>query len=208
MDDATNRDNFWLRVRAMLRRNPVAGKMLDGSAATAQRRPNSNRLIDEELRRAWSFAGERKVSMCVLMLEIDCHAEYFSVYGRDAAEDAMDCLERTIAGFLTRENDSYVRQGQAGLVLVLPDMPVLMGRELAKKITLAVRREGLANKESHAGVVTMGMGLAVVNPQEPYDRAVLEEAKIALRKAQRRGLAKLEVSDLRVMEAQKQAMAA
>jgi GGDEF domain-containing protein len=75
---------------------------------------------------------------------------------------------------------------------------MLMGRDLAGKIGHAVRREGLVNKESHAGAVTLGAGLAVVNPEPPFDKDVLNTAKMALRKAQRRGLGRLEIADMRI----------
>jgi len=146
------------------------------------------------------LAAERNVSLCVVALEIDCFGEYLAAYGRDAAEDCLETLERVIASLLKRDEDCCLRLGQSGFLLVLPDMPMLMGRDLANKINQAVRREGLVNKESHAGAVTLGAGLAVVNPEPPFDKDVLETAKMALRKAQRRGLGRLEIADMRVSE--------
>jgi len=83
---------------------------------------------------------------------------------------------------------------------------MLMGRELAMRIMKAVRNEGLVNKESHAGAVTLGAGLAVVNPEPPFDRNVLDVAKQTLRKAQRRGLSRVEIVDMRA-ETKRQAAA-
>lgn len=198
MTESFQKEWFWQRVRTILGRHAALRGSGGAEALEAMRkRYPAGRPIEEELQRAWLMASERRVSLCVVALEIDCHVEYLSAYGRDAAEDCMETLERLIASLLVREDDSCMRLGQSGFVLVLPDMPMLMGRELVMKINQAVRRQGLINKESHAGAVTLGAGLAVVNPEPPYDRNVLDIAKQALRKAQRRGLGRLDIADLR-----------
>lgn len=198
MTDNVGKDRFWQRVRGMLGRHEALRASGGAEALEALRkRYPAGRPVEEELQRGWLFAAERKVSLCVIALEIDCYVDYLSAYGRDAAEDCMEVLERLIASLLVREEDSCMRLGQSSFILVLPDMPMLMGRELALKIGQAVRREGLINKESHAGAVTLGAGLAVVNPEPPYDRNVLDVAKQALRRAQRRGLGRLDIADIR-----------
>ena len=53
------------------------------------------------------------------------------IHGRDAAEDCLESLERVVVSLLKREEDACLRLGQSGLVLILPDMPRLMGRDLA-----------------------------------------------------------------------------
>ncbi|MDV3251561.1 diguanylate cyclase [Devosia sp. BK] len=198
MTESFQKEWFWQRVRTILGRHAALRGSGGAEALEAMRkRYPAGRPIEEELQRAWLMASERRVSLCVVAVEIDCYVEYLSAYGRDAAEDCMETLERLIASLLVREDDSCMRLGQSGFVLVLPDMPMLMGRELVMKINQAVRRQGLINKESHAGAVTLGSGLAVVNPEPPYDRNVLDIAKQALRKAQRRGLGRLDIADLR-----------
>ena len=202
MAETFQKDGLWQRVRTLLGRH-AERRAAAGAAArgTAGRRAPPARPIEEELQRAWMLAAERNVSLCVMVLEIDCFAEYLAAYGRDAAEDCLESLERVVVSLLKREEDACLRLGQSGLVLILPDMPRLMGRDLAVRISQAVRREGLVNKESHAGAVTMGMGLAVINPEPPFDRNVLDAAKAALRKAQRRGLGRLEITDMRIGDA-------
>jgi len=198
MTEIDRKDRFWNRVRTLLSKgagsfNPQGAAMLRG----LDRRQASGKPLEEELQSAWMLAAERRVSLCVMSLEIDCFSDYLTAYGRDAADDCLEALDQVISPLLKRETDRCLRVGQSGFVLVLPDMPLLLGRDLANKITLAVRRAGLVNKESHAGTVTLGAGMAVVNPQPPYDRDVLELARQALRRAQRRGLSRLDIADLR-----------
>jgi len=193
-------DGLWARIRTALARGADVTEPPYGQAAIARNPNKKSRLaqrIDEELRRGWSHCADRHVSLCVLTLEIDGYAEYFAAYGREAVEDCIDSIEETIQAQLTRETDMCLRSGQTGFVLVLPDMPALMARDLASRIAAALRRQGIPNRESHAGQVTLSTGIAVVNPQGKLDRAVLNAAGQAVKKAQRRGLARLEVVDLR-----------
>jgi diguanylate cyclase (GGDEF)-like protein len=193
-------DGFWARLRAALGRGADAHEPAYGSAAIARnpnKKPRMAQRIDEALKRSWTHAAERNVSLCVLALEMDGYADYFAAYGREAVEESLDTIESMIVSLLPRETHQCLRSGRAGFVLVLPDMPALMARDLASRIAVAVRKLGLVNRESHAGQVTLSTGIAVANPQGGADRAVLDAAQQAVQKAQRRGLARLEVMDLR-----------
>ncbi len=190
-------DGFWARVRSVLGRSghePAYGVSAIGNP---EKKSRPAQRIDDELRRGWNESGARNVSLCVLAMDMDRYTEYFAAYGRDAVELSLDRLQETIQPLLPRESIACLRQGRTGFVLVLPDMPVLMARELAGRIAKAIRQENLPNRESHAGQVTLSMGLAVTNPHGNFDRAVLHKANQAVKRAQQRGLARLEVVDLR-----------
>ncbi|MBN9333554.1 diguanylate cyclase, partial [Devosia sp.] len=126
--EAFQKDGLWQRVRSLLGRH---AERRDGrrsmSSNGSSRRHSAARPIEEELQKAWMLAAERNVSLCVMTLEIDCFGEYLAAYGRDAAEDCLETLERLISSMLKREEDYCLRMGQSGFVLVLPDMPMLMG---------------------------------------------------------------------------------
>lgn len=193
-------DGLWARIRAALGRDAEAHVPAYGQAAIARnsnRKPRLAQRVDDDLRRSWTYSAERNVSLCVLALEVDGYADYFAAYGREAVEESLAALETAISDLLPRSSDRCLRIGRSGFVILLPDMPVLMARDLASRIAVAVRRQGLSNRESHAGQVTLSTGIAVTNPQGSMNRSVLEAASQAVKKAQRRGLARLEVVDLR-----------
>ncbi|MFC3704570.1 diguanylate cyclase domain-containing protein [Devosia honganensis] len=193
-------DGLWARIRAALNRGADSPEPAYGQAAIARNAGKKSRpaqLIDDAFRHGWADAAGRHVSLCVLALEMDGHADYFAAYGREVVEHSIEALEQAIGRQLPRPTDRCLRHGRAGFVLVLPDMPVLMARELASRIAAAIRQAGLPNRESHAGQVTVSMGLATINPQGAPDRAILNAAVQAVRKAQRRGIARLEMVDLR-----------
>ncbi len=190
-------DGFWARVRSVLGRGNAEPAYGMSAVGNPQKKARPAQRIDEELRRGWTEAGQRNVSLCVLAMEMDRYPEYFAAYGRDAVEHNLDRLLEIIQPLMPRETTHCLRQGRAGFVVILPDMPVLMARELASKIAKAIRQHNLPNKESHAGQVTLSMGLAVTNPHGGLDRSVLHNANQAVKRAQRRGLARLEVTDMR-----------
>ncbi len=195
-------DGFWMRVRQALtggrpgrEREPAYGQA--AIARSIGMKPKLGVRIEEELVAGWTQARARHVSLSLLVIEIDRMADYFAAYGKAATDDCVLAVMQAIADNLPREGDSCLRLGRATFVVVLPDLPALMARATGMRMAEAIRALGLAHKESHAGVVTVGMGLAVTNPQGSYDRRFFEAGAEALKKAQRKGLGRIEVTDLR-----------
>lgn len=194
---------FWTRVRIALDAlRPARGERSPayGQAAIARSmgiRPKLGTRIEDELAQGWSHAAGRHVSLSLLVIEIDRFADYFTAYGRSEADQCLLAVTQAISAALPRPGDSCLRLGNAGFVIVLPDLPALMARATAGKIAEAVRQMALAHKESHAGIVTLSMGLAVTNPRGTYDRKFFEAGAEALKKAQRKGMGRMEGVDLR-----------
>jgi diguanylate cyclase (GGDEF)-like protein len=196
-------DPFWTRVRMALgamrpmrqEREPAYGQA--AIARSIGMKPRLGARLEEELAAAWTRSVERKVSLSLLVIELDRFKDYFTAYGKADADDCLLLVLQAIRDVLPREGDRVLRMGRASFVVVLPDFPVLMARTTAQKIAIAVRDLGLAHKESHAGILTVGIGLAVGNPRGHYDRKFFETAAEALKKAQRRGLNRIEAVDLR-----------
>lgn len=199
--DAMANDGFWTRVRTAL--TGRAGAPAYGQAAISAnigKKRRTGQVVDDELRNCWASAATRNVSLCVMSIEMDRFSEYYAVYGQDAADDCVARLGEIVSSLRPRETIPCLRAGRAGFIMILPDMPVLVARTLVSKINAAVKAEGLINKESHTGLVSMGIGLSVINPRGKHDRKILDLANQALRKAQRRGLGQLDVVDMRSTE--------
>ncbi|MBE0581005.1 diguanylate cyclase [Devosia sp.] len=205
-DTAITKDQaepFWTRVRAALgalrpvrqERAPAYGKA--AIARSMGMKPRLGARIEEELSHGWSQSAARRVSISLVVIEIDRFADYFTAYGRDVADECLLAVMQAITENLPRPSDSCLRLGAAGFVVVLPDLPALMARAIAAKIAEAIRDLAMPHKESHAGIVTLSMGLAVTNPHGGYDRKFFEAAAEALKKARRRGMGRIEGVDLR-----------
>ena len=201
-------DHFWARVRMALGvMRPVSRERQPayGQAAIARQigiKPRLGARIEEELGESWARAAARKVSMSLLVIEIDRMGDYFTSYGKDATDDCVRSVMQAIADALPRDGDVCLRMGRATFVVALPDLPVLLAKTSAGHIAEAIRGLALSHKESHAGIVTVSMGLAVTNPHGQYDRKFFETAAAALKKAQRKGLGRLHSIDLRPAQEQ------
>jgi diguanylate cyclase (GGDEF)-like protein len=206
------RDAFWGRVRASLaamrpgrreERAPAYGTAAIGRSFGVRARMGGR--IEDALRGAWMRCAAGKVSLCLLVIEVDRFTELHHAYDRDTIEAEMAEVQRAIRGCLTRPTDICLRHGRGGFVVVLADYPVLMAGRLAKVIAGAVAELAIAHKGSHAGVVTVSSGLAVANPQGKLDRGVFEAAVTAVKRAQRRGLGQAETVDLRPRQQERRA---
>lgn len=203
--DQTNADPFWSRVRQTLMgsRPQVQSnewKPAVRQAAIARSLGIKPRLSDEletQLSEAWTISATLKVSLSLLVIQIDRYSEYFAAYGAAATDEMVAQVFETIGEKLPRPADVCYRLGRNQFVVVLPDYPVLMARVAARTVGAAVSAAALPHKESHAGVVTASIGIAVINPRGALDRKFIETAAGALLKAQRRGLNRVEVIDLR-----------
>lgn len=200
-DTAITKDNdgFWVRVRQALTggREPQPAYGQAAIARSIGMKPRLGARIEEELVNGWNHAAARRVSLSLLVIEIDRMRDYFTAYGKVATDDCVMSVMHAITDELPRAGDTCLRLGRSTFVVVLPDLPVLLARATANKIAAGIKALALAHKESHAGIVTVGMGLAVGNPQGNYDRRFFETAAAALKKAQRKGLGRVEVIDLR-----------
>jgi diguanylate cyclase (GGDEF)-like protein len=207
-------DHFWTRVRSALsllrptdrERVPAYGQA--SIAAQIGLKPRLGARIEEELSESWDKAAASKVSMSLLVIEIDRMGEYFTAYGKDATDSCVRSVMQAVADALPRDGDVCLRTGRATFVVALPDLPALLAKTSASHIAEAVRKLGIAHKESHAGSITASMGLAVINPAGPYDKTFFEAAVGALKKAQRKGLGRVHCIDQRPAQEQKRQAAA
>ncbi|KKB08549.1 hypothetical protein VE25_18170 [Devosia geojensis] len=203
-------DALWARIRAALEAmRPRGGREREpayGRAAIARalgvRAPLGGR-IEEALARAWSHCAERKVTLSLLVIGADRFKDLHLVYDKDGIDHQMRRVEKALRKRLAQANADCLRHGRGEFVLLLPDCPILLARNLAEKLLRDVQGLGIAHKESHAGVLTAGAGLAAINPAGAPDRRFFEAAASALAKAQRRGLGRIEMVDLRAHQQRK-----
>jgi len=195
----TGSEPFWQRVRQTF------SAIRPTRAEPAAPRGRSVR-IEEELEAAWDYSASRNVSMSVIVVELDLMTEFFSVYGRAVADDCVATAAEIIAEMLPRANSHCLPLDRASFIVVLPDYPALMARKLAETIAETIADEAIAHKESHAGVVTASAGLVVVNPRDGFNASLFDAAAEALKKAQRRGLGRVELVDMRPMQQEQQVL--
>jgi diguanylate cyclase (GGDEF)-like protein len=182
-----SKDGFWTRVRLALR-----GR----TAAPVAPLPHSGGF-EAALSRGWYRAAKASAPLTLMLIEIDELADYFTAYGAEAADACFAEVQETLTTVLPRADDACVAVSPGRFGVVLPELPPHVAQPVAAAMAQAVRRLGRPHKASHAGTVTVSMGLAVVMPEGTLDGRLVDSAQQALRRAQRRGIGRLEVVDLR-----------
>lgn len=213
MREWVSQPSIWARLRGALsparqntsgaerhRAEPGVHEGVGEFRATSNPRLVRSQRLDEAFGTAWNHSRLRKVSLSVILLEVDRFKDYGRAYGQDAAEACLVQMKRAILENLPRQDDFLGRQGRSVFVALLPDYPLLMARATAQKIATSVAEAGMPHKESHRGLVTVSIGVAVTNPAAEPDRAFLTVAQAALDKAKAKGLSRIETIDLRKPE--------
>ena len=113
-------DGFWARVRALLGRGTDEPDFTLGDTEISQRGRKSRpqQQIEDELHHGWNEAAARRVSLCVLAMDMDGYADYFAAYGRESVEQTLSRLSQAIEAVLPREE-----QGRPGSWLSLKTCP-------------------------------------------------------------------------------------
>jgi diguanylate cyclase (GGDEF)-like protein len=197
-------DALWTRIRAAVEAMRPGGRQdrepAYGRAAIARslgmRTPLGER-IEDVLEEAWAHCAERRVTLSLLLVGIDRFKDLHLIYERGTIERELKAVETVLRRGLPRAGDACLRHGRSSFLIVLPDYPVLLAKALAGKLMDEVRGLAIPHKESHAGILTAGVGLVAVNPHGSRDRKLFDAAADALARAQRYGLGRIETVDLR-----------
>ena len=146
-------ETFWSRVRSALGagRTQQAAERAPGYGQAALARslgmkPRLGSRLEEELSEAWQVSGAAKVSLSLLVVEIDRYSDYFNAYGRSLAEECVATVFQTISETLPRAQDHCFKLGRNQFVVVLSDYPVLLANAGAEHLVLVTKtRQRLAD---------------------------------------------------------------
>ncbi|MDB5623362.1 MAG: diguanylate cyclase [Devosia sp.] len=197
-----NPDLFWDRLRSALQglrpaRLSAPATRIDGRPSIATARPAMDPETDAALDWAWHTARRMDGPVSLLLIGIDRRDDYLRIYGSETGEDCARLVGEAISSALPTGEVSFLRFGPGEFLVLLPGMNRGMARKLGRRVLGAVRQCRFSHKESHAGVVTASAGLASAMPDAWQAGEVLRRAATGLRKAQRGGLGRISVNELR-----------
>lgn len=153
--------------------------------------------LRDALEAAWVLSAAGKVSMSLLLVEIDAFRMFRADYGPLRAETCRAGVEAAIRATLPRSASFVGRHGIGRFVVVAPDCPILLARAAASRMGADVLGRCETFTGSAHGLVTISVGVATANPMGPYAFALLDAAERALVKARERGHGRIEAIDLR-----------
>ncbi|MBM9402596.1 GGDEF domain-containing protein [Gluconacetobacter azotocaptans] len=149
----------------------------------------NRRRLNECLEQAVPQAGRSGRPLAVIMIDVDSFKAYNDHYGHPAGDNCLRAVADALQGGLVRRTDLVMRYGGEEFVVLLPDTSAAEAERIAERLRLAVRGLGLCHAGRDDGVVTISLGVAVLEPGAGMTdgAALLGAVDQALYEAKRRG---------------------
>jgi diguanylate cyclase (GGDEF)-like protein len=156
----------------------------------------NRRMFDEQLEQVWRRAADKECVIAVLMADVDHFKAYNDRYGHQAGDRALRHVAQVLQAFVTRPQDLLVRYGGEEFAVLLYDVDAVEVGKLAERMRKAVVGLALEHRDSRVEVVTISIGVAIVEPSlERRARGAVQLADEALYQAKTRGRNRVEVLD-------------
>lgn len=148
--------------------------------------PN-RRALDELLEQVWGRTGPSRLSITVLMIDIDYFKQLNDRDGHPAGDACLRRIGEALASAAGRRGDVLGRYGGEEFALVMPGGSLQAGLVVAERLRHTVESLAIAHAGSPHGVVTVSIGVAsAMAGEKPLD-ALIASADSALYEAKRRG---------------------
>jgi len=125
----------------------------------------NRRYFDETLAREWKRTMREKVSLSLIMLDIDYFKKYNDAYGHQAGDKCLIKVATAISGVLRRPADMAARYGGEEFVVVLPNVELADSAKFGETIRAKIEALKMEHKQSDANpFITVSLGIASVVP--------------------------------------------
>lgn len=132
----------------------------DGLTGLANRR-----LLEEHIQQEWRRMKRQKMSLALVMADIDFFKEYNDYYGHQAGDDCLKKVAGVLSGHCRRQGDLVARYGGEEFTLVLPGTDIDDAHCIAETIRKAIMEVKIPHANSVSGeYVTLSFGVAAAIP--------------------------------------------
>lgn len=136
----------------------------------------NRRCFDDFLDREWRRAARERTSLALVMCDVDFFKKYNDCYGHPAGDKVLRAVGQALGTIIRRPADLAARYGGEEFALLLPNTPLEGAAQLAEKARLAVEALGIAHERSDHAMVTLSLGVAVMQPTPGSNPAALIQA--------------------------------
>jgi diguanylate cyclase (GGDEF)-like protein len=138
---------------------------IDGLTGVANRR-----YFEEALQSEWRRCSRSAAPLAVIISDVDHFKLYNDSYGHQAGDLCLQAVARAMKEELRRPGDFLARYGGEEFICLLPETKLKGALALAEALGRAVQELGIRHQASAAGeVLTVSLGVAVMQPGEEYD---------------------------------------
>lgn len=148
--------------------------------------PN-RRAFDQALRGEWRRSTRSGDALSVIMVDIDDFKDVNDVFGHLVGDEALCSVARALGALLHREGDLLARFGGEEFAVVLPGADHEGAREVAGRITEAVRAVVVRQAPGHGLTVSVGTASRPAGEAGSTPRELLARADEALYAAKAAG---------------------
>jgi diguanylate cyclase (GGDEF)-like protein len=136
------------------------------------------------LRRECERASRTSTPLSCIVVDIDHFKSINDRYGHDAGDVALQQVCRVFTQGL-RATDTFGRQGGEEFMLICPDTPHLMAKDVSERLRMALQAQPI-EVGGHSLVLTASFGVSTVSPGGTTE-SLLKTADLALYQAKRQG---------------------
>jgi len=156
--------------------------MTDGLTGLSNRK-----AFDKQIRDAIEDAGNTKLPLTMLMLDIDHFKKFNDTFGHQVGDQVLRLVARTLTDGV-KGRDIAARYGGEEFAIILPETPSVAGMKVAETLRKTIENKEVINKTSqqHLGQITLSVGVAEYMQGESV-ADFIGRADAALYEAKRQG---------------------
>ena len=156
--------------------------------------PN-RRNFDNKLAIEWNTALKEKISLCLMMIDIDNFRNYNDDYGHQQGDEALRAVAEFLMGYAKPERRLFLgRWGGEEFVALLPNSTADSAMEIAEEIRIGIEKLKIHSSDSQAEKLTVSIGLSSTVPSASGSiNRLIVDADIALALAKKSGRNRVEV---------------
>jgi diguanylate cyclase (GGDEF)-like protein len=157
----------------------------------------NRRHFDDALNTEWLRADRARLTLSLLMVDIDHFKNYNDHYGHVAGDKCLRSVANILERCVRRAGELVSRYGGEEFVILLPGADLAHAHETAQNCLALMQQESLPHAASSAAnYVTISIGVASVLPDATVDPFTLvNAADAAMYRAKTTGRAHYEVAD-------------
>ena len=134
-----------------------------------------------------STAKRNNTSLSLLMIDIDNFKTYNDNYGHDCGDIALRKVAKSIEKSLQRDTDLVSRFGGEEFVVLLPSTDAENAFSIAETIRVNIQALDIKHANSNIGVVTVSIGIEVMEADKLNRKDLFKHSDIALYLAKSNG---------------------
>ena len=155
----------------------------------------NRRWFDQWLEQRWRAAARDGGTLVVLMLDVDYFKRYNDAFGHPAGDAVLRRVGQVIRESVMRPLDMPARYGGEEFAVILSSSDVDGAVAVAERIRAAVVALDVEHPDSPFGVVTLSIGVALIEPAQCGPHANIHAADAALYRAKAEGRNRVVVFD-------------